>query len=464
MAPGHEVEVRDGLLHISIRDLGNFGISSAADIEPEIISTGSLQVFKLSRVSDSATATGPKPPTTDKHIIATVSKARDSPTEGRRTGAEAGSTTEAVQQASSINCSGMAVALAASLSKSTNAKKHRKEDKRKVAHLIAKVAQSLIQNGYAVCDNYVPAEIVGTVRQEIQVAEPMYEAGEIWVGKGAEVGAQIAVQDVRGDKVLWLEKEALAATAFVRDGKRFSCNYRPLAMVLKSIDELIMESLPKLVPELKGLAAGGRSDAMMAIYPGAGARFAKHIDNTAMDGRRLTCLCYLNNGWTLEQGGALRLFPTLGRPPVDVLPLGGRIAMFWSKDVAHEVMPTFAMRHSFTLWYFDGGEKAEALAAAKIAAECTSASTADQQLARTLIRDILAQDIITATPQGCAILRERVKTMSSPALSVVAAVVGASTPQLFMDAANSIDPEGLAMLRDELSRMGLGNAHAPTAI
>ncbi len=40
-----------------------------------------------------------------------------------------------------------------------------------------------------------------------------------------------------------------------------------------------------------------RSDVMLAIYPGGGARFAKHIDNTANDGRRLTLLCYLNPNW-----------------------------------------------------------------------------------------------------------------------------------------------------------------------
>lgn len=41
-----------------------------------------------------------------------------------------------------------------------------------------------------------------------------------------------------------------------------------------------------------------------------GARFAKHVDNTTCDGRRLTTVTYLNPGWQPAQGGALRLFPT----------------------------------------------------------------------------------------------------------------------------------------------------------
>jgi hypothetical protein len=37
----------------------------------------------------------------------------------------------------------------------------------------------------------------------------MPAAGEIWVGKEADIGAQIAVSSVRGDKVLWVDKEGL---------------------------------------------------------------------------------------------------------------------------------------------------------------------------------------------------------------------------------------------------------------
>lgn len=83
------------------------------------------------------------------------------------------------------------------------------------------------------------------------------------------------------------------------------------------------------------------------------------------DGRRVTVLVYLNPSWKKEDGGALRLFPksiynnkgidsstaastTAGdtataaegapiREAVDVYPEGGRLAMFYSADVAHEV-------------------------------------------------------------------------------------------------------------------------------
>ena len=154
---------------------------------------------------------------------------------------------------------------------------------------------------------------------------------------------------------------------------------------------------------------------MLAIYPGGGARFQKHVDNTARDGRRLTVgsehsysdgrvcsfssldsmcanahlsiypsiqpstirwptiglayalmaiffslsltkvLCYLNESWDAKaDGGALRMHETKfveqnkkkgGQQSAkevgvarEVDPLGGRIALFWSDAIPHEVI------------------------------------------------------------------------------------------------------------------------------
>ena len=47
----------------------------------------------------------------------------------------------------------------------------------------------------------------------------------------------------------------------------------------------------------------------------------------------------------------------VGSPTVDVLPLGGRVAFFWSKTVAHEVsLPPWSSGGSLvgTSWVWDG--------------------------------------------------------------------------------------------------------------
>lgn len=61
--------------------------------------------------------------------------------------------------------------------------------------------------------------------------EPHYSSGMIWVGTEAETGAQISVSSVRGDYVLWLDDQALNATAFMKDGVRRPCSFMQLQQV-----------------------------------------------------------------------------------------------------------------------------------------------------------------------------------------------------------------------------------------
>ena len=71
------------------------------------------------------------------------------------------------------------------------------------------------------------------------------QTGQIWVGKEADSGAQIAVKDVRGDSVLWLDEQALTATAFIKDGKKRPCSFQTLHHVRKQS------------PTLRGLSLSG---------------------------------------------------------------------------------------------------------------------------------------------------------------------------------------------------------------
>ena len=44
-------------------------------------------------------------------------------------------------------------------------------------------------------------------------------------------GAQITVNDVRGDVVLWMGKETMAATSFIKDGQKRKCGFTALHAV-----------------------------------------------------------------------------------------------------------------------------------------------------------------------------------------------------------------------------------------
>jgi SM-20-related protein len=62
-------------------------------------------------------------------------------------------------------------------------------------------------------------------------------------------------------------------------------------------------------------------------------------------------ICYLNNDWTDEQGGQLRMY-LLDRA-LDILPQAGKLVCFRSDQIEHEVLPATRPRMSITGWMLD---------------------------------------------------------------------------------------------------------------
>jgi hypoxia-inducible factor (prolyl hydroxylase) len=230
----------------------------------------------------------------------------------------------------------------------------------KVGELASILGNHLKTYKWAICDEFVPLDLVRRALIECRLMKDHYEQSEIWIGKHSDLGAQLSVPSVRGDKVLWLCGGHTAAPEGIsrvvqQIGEIEPCNLniKAAASVRRflAIKELIA-AVDRIVYEMKdrvGMLGGiyERSDAMIALYPSQGSRFANHIDNTTRDGRRLTVVIYLNPGWTIENGGALRI---TANECVDVLPLAGRLAMFESANIAHEVRPTFGDRFAITIW------------------------------------------------------------------------------------------------------------------
>lgn len=273
--------------------------------------------------------------------------------------------------------------------------------------------------------------------------------------------------------------------------------------LVNTIDKLIFEMKEKC-PTLAGLYE--RSDAMLAIYPGEGARFAKHIDNTTQDGRRLTVLCYLNPDWEESMGGALRLFiPTKYQQKegdskitnsinqglntinsnnseelistnteaccgyhmkaVDVYPQGGRLALFYSADIPHEVLPTFGQRHSITLWYYDTNERKEAIERAKESGKGISASKTSievQKQAQEFISKLMGGDDIPEdggepTQSDLTTLCQIVETLSNEVLELVSNITGAPSVESFRQGFPLLTVNDLKQMRALFRRMGLGS-------
>ena len=103
----------------------------------------------------------------------------------------------------------------------------------------------------------------------------------------------------------------------------------------------------------------------ITCYAGVAARYKPHLDNMGgaqSDGRLLSLVCYLNDEWNDEDGGALRIHlpssvagaaglqPEKQTPFVDVYPRLGTIAVFRSDRVLHEVRPPKRSRYAVTVW------------------------------------------------------------------------------------------------------------------
>lgn len=91
-------------------------------------------------------------------------------------------------------------------------------------------------------------------------------------------------------------------------------------------------------------------DIQLAIH-GPGSHYSPHRDALrGRPGRRVTAILYLNAAWRTADGGCLRIHAPSGET-YDVEPHGGRLVLFLSEQVLHEVILTHATRHAATAWF-----------------------------------------------------------------------------------------------------------------
>lgn len=173
----------------------------------------------------------------------------------------------------------------------------------------------------------------------------VFQDGQLSGGKTASDSEQKFTEErIRGDKITWLEGNEKHTPNIVK--------------LIEFVDTLVIccNNLPNGINEFR---IEGRAKAMVACYPGNGTGYTRHVDNPDGDGRCLTVIFYLNQGWDEEKGGKLRIYRENGH--VDVEPVLNRLLMFWSdKRNPHEVLPAYCTRYAITIWYFDADERRRA--------------------------------------------------------------------------------------------------------
>ncbi len=93
-----------------------------------------------------------------------------------------------------------------------------------------------------------------------------------------------------------------------------------------------------------------RFEVQLAHYAGNGESYVRHLDAFAgAESRRMTAILYLNSAWKWSDGGQLRLHT---RSILDLAPMMGRLVVFRSASLEHEVLQSFAPRLAVTAWYY----------------------------------------------------------------------------------------------------------------
>lgn len=184
------------------------------------------------------------------------------------------------------------------------------------------IIDQIVEHGYGVLDEFLSKEEIQKLNESFFEHYKKNEFKEAGISKQHEV-----VKAIRGDEILWLEKETANETELV---------------FLEKLESFIQYVNRTCYLGLKSY------EIHYASYP-VGTFYKRHLDKFRADsGRKLSFICYINETWKTENGGELVLY--LENEEKKILPIGGRLACFESDKIEHEVLPATKERRSITGW------------------------------------------------------------------------------------------------------------------
>ncbi len=192
--------------------------------------------------------------------------------------------------------------------------------------LFETIIDDLIAQKYSVVNNFFPSEEVEGLRKSLQAK---YEADKF---KKSAIGNQFNAEidrSIRGDFILWMDERKA-----------------------NEAESLFFTKINDLVNYLNKTCFLGilHKEFHYAVYP-QGTYYKRHLDTFQNDDRRkLSMVCYLNeDNWLSENGGELTIYTE--NQTLDILPLPGRVVIFESQVLEHEVKIVKASeRLSITGW------------------------------------------------------------------------------------------------------------------
>jgi SM-20-related protein len=192
---------------------------------------------------------------------------------------------------------------------------------------------SLDQSGWGFADNVIPPEVVELLRNESQ---KLWQSGRFHsahIGKGATKAVR---PEIRGDAICWLE----AFTSEDQDNPGIQKFFVWAKAFRQTLNQRYFLSL-------------NNEEFHFARYP-ANNGYAKHIDqHRGTQERKISLVLYLNPEWPPQAGGELAIYSADNDSQIQqrIQPSFGRLVLFRSDLIPHEVLPCFQTRWSLTGWF-----------------------------------------------------------------------------------------------------------------
>ncbi|MDM1073861.1 2OG-Fe(II) oxygenase [Empedobacter brevis] len=193
-----------------------------------------------------------------------------------------------------------------------------------------KIIDDLSNQKYSISDFFFSVEETKQLREAIIRTEDKHDFHQAAIGNSQN---EQVIKSIRGDKIKWMDEMNKTKT-----------------------EEIFFSKINDFIDYLNKTCYMGieESEFHYAIYP-EGTFYQKHVDAFKNDDRRtLSIVLYLNDEqWKDEFGGQLTLFlPSEDKEEkeLDILPLAGRLAVFDSKTIPHEVKTVNRPRYSITGW------------------------------------------------------------------------------------------------------------------
>ena len=192
--------------------------------------------------------------------------------------------------------------------------------------LFETIIDDLLQQQYSIVNDFFSSEEVAILRHSLLAK---YDADRF---KKSAIGNRTNEEidrSVRGDFILWMDETSA-----------------------NEAEKLFFGKINEFVNYLNKTCFLGilHKEFHYAVYP-KGTFYKRHLDTFQNDDRRkLSIVCYLNeDNWLRENGGELTIYTE--KEDLDILPLPGKLVIFESQILEHEVkMVKASERLSITGW------------------------------------------------------------------------------------------------------------------